>query len=394
MTNQDITIKEYTPGKRLRAISFVLIAVGLASLAYGFITDPQRAWANLLLNNFYFLSLGIGAAFFYALQYISQSGWSAQFKRVPEAMMFIIPVAAAVSLLLLFGLDHLYHWAHDGAADHDALLAHKSPYLNVPFFAIRIIAFFGLWILLTQLLRRLSLREDKEGGMRFFERSEFWSKVLIFVIALTFSLASFDFIMSIDPHWYSTLFALKNFVAAFYHGSAVIVLIVLLLHSRGYFDGLNSSHLLDFARYLFMLSIVWGYLYFAQFMLIWYANIPEETVYFHSRWADPSFKFLFYANIVLNWFIPFIVLISQKADKNKTVLMIVCLVLIVGQYVDLYDQIFPGTVGRAAFGITELGTWLGFAGLFSLVVSWALSKAPIIARNHPYLSESVFHHVH
>jgi hypothetical protein len=257
-----------------------------------------------------------------------------------------------------------------------------------------VVVFFALWIILTQFLRRLSLREDKEGGTRIFERSEFWSKVLIFVIALTFTMASFDFIMSIDAHWYSTIFALKNFVAAFYHGTAVIVLIVLILNRQGYFTGLNDSHLLDFARYLFMLSIVWGYLYFSQFMLIWYGNIPEETIYFHSRWSDPAFKFLFYANIVLNWFIPFIVLISQKADKNKTVLMIVTFVLIIGQYVDLYDQIFPGTLGRSAFGFTELGIWLGFAGIFILVVTWALGKAPIIARNHPYLSESVYHHVH
>lgn len=394
MTHQDIVIKEFAPGKGIRILSFALIAIGAAALAVGFITEPQRAWVNLLLGNYYFLSLGIGAAFFYALQYISQSGWSSMFKRIPEAMIYIIPVSAIFSVILLFGLENIYHWAHDGVAEHDALIAHKSPYLNVPFFAIRVVVFFALWIILTQFLRRLSLREDKEGGTRIFERSEFWSKVLIFVIALTFTMASFDFIMSIDAHWYSTIFALKNFVAAFYHGTAVIVLIVLLLNRQGYFTGLNDSHLLDFARYLFMLSIVWGYLYFSQFMLIWYGNIPEETIYFHSRWSDPAFKFLFYANIVLNWFIPFIVLISQKADKNKTVLMIVTFVLIIGQYVDLYDQIFPGTLGRSAFGFTELGIWLGFAGIFILVVTWALGKAPIIARNHPYLSESVYHHVH
>lgn len=394
MTNHDIMIKEYAPGKGLKTLSFVLIAIGAAALAVGFFTDPQRAWVNLLLNNYYFLSLGIGAAFFYALQYISQSGWSSMFKRIPEAMIYIIPVSAIFAIILLFGLENIYHWAHEGAADHDALIAHKSPYLNVSFFAIRIVVFFALWILLTQLLRRLSLREDKEGGLRMFERSEFWSKVLIFVIALTFTMASFDLIMSIDPHWYSTIFALKNFVAAFYHGTAVIVLIVLLLHRRGYFGQLNDSHLLDFARYLFMLSIVWGYLYFAQFMLIWYANIPEETIYFHSRWSDPAFKFLFYANIVLNWFIPFIVLISQKMDKKKNVLIAICILLIIGQYVDLYDQIFPGAVGRAAFGFMELATWLGFAGIFTLVTTWALSKAPIIPPKHPYLSESTHHHLH
>jgi hypothetical protein len=143
-----------------------------------------------------------------------------------------------------------------------------------------------------------------------------------------------------------------------------------------------------------MLSIVWGYLYFAQFMLIWYANIPEETMYFAARWADPSIKVLFYANIVLNWFIPFIVLMSRRANRSKLILKAVVVVLILGQYIDLYDQIFPGVLGASTFGFTEIGMWLGFAGAFGLVTAWALGKADLIPKNHPYLKESMYHHVH
>lgn len=394
MNNQDTMDKQFTLSKTFRIVAIVLILIGAAALAVGFITDPDRTWTNLLLNNFYFLSLAIGAAFFYALQYITQSGWSSMFKRVPEAMTFFIPIAAVFAIAMLFGLPKLYHWAHEGAAEHDALIAHKEPYLNITFFSIRVVIFFVLWILLSQLLRKLSLKEDLEGGMAYFQKSEFWSKVFIFVIAITFSFASFDFIMSIDPHWYSTIFSLKNFVAAFYHGSAIILLIVLLLHDRGFYPKLNDSHLLDFSRYLFMLSIVWGYLFFAQFMLIWYGNIPEETMYFARRWADPTFKVIFFANIILNWFIPFMVLMSRHLDKKKLVLKLVVVVLIIGQYVDLYDQIVPGIIGKPVFGFTEIGMWLGFAGLFALVTGWALSKAAIIPKNHPYLDESVYHHVH
>jgi hypothetical protein len=394
MINQETMDKQYALSKTFKTGALILIVLGIVALVTGFILHPDRAWANLLLNNFYFLSLAIGAAFFYALQYISQSGWSAMFKRVPEAMTAFIPVAAVVAIALLFGLPKLYHWAHEGAAEHDALIAHKEPWLNATFFSIRVVIFFVLWILLTRVLRKLSLKEDMEGGMRFFEKSEFWSKVFIFVLALTFSAASFDFIMSIDPHWYSTVFALKNFVAAFYHGTAIVILIVLFLHDRGYYPRMNESHLLDFSRYLFMLSIVWGYLYFAQFMLIWYANIPEETMYFAARWADPGFKVLFYANIVLNWFIPFIVLMSRRANRSKLILKAVVVVLIFGQYIDLYDQIFPGVLGTSAFGFTEIGMWLGFTGAFGLVTAWALGKADLIPKNHPYLKESMYHHVH
>lgn len=394
MTHQDTTDKQFTISGKFRIIALGLILIGIVAMLIGFFTHPDRAWVNLLLNNYYFLSLAIGAAFFFSLQYITQSGWSSMFKRIPEAMMMYLPVAGIIAVALLFGLPKIYHWAHPGAAEHDALLAHKAPYLNITFFSIRVVVFFALWILLSQVLRRFSLKEDVEGGMEYFKKSEFWSKVFIFVLAITFTLASFDYIMSIDAHWYSTIFSLKNFVAAFYHGAVIITLIVILLSERGYFPQLNESHLLDFSRYIFMLSIVWGYLYFSQFMLIWYGNIPEETSYFAFRWNDPTFKILFFANIVLNWFLPFIILLSRKADRSKFMLKIVCVILILGQYVDLYDQIIPGTIGEPVFGFTEIGMWLGFAGLFALVVARSLSKAAIIPGKHPYLDESLYHHVH
>lgn len=384
----------FPTSKTLRTIALAMVVIGLVALVYGFITHPVRGWANLLLNHFYFLSLGIGAAFFLALQYITQSGWSAMFKRIPEAMMHYLAVAVVPGIVLFFGLSSLYHWAHEGAALHDAILAHKSPYLNIPFFIIRQLVFLVAWILLAWTLRRLSLKEDLNGGVHYFERSEFWSKVYIFVIAITFSFASFDLIMSIDPHWYSTVFSLKNFVAAFYHGAAVIALIAIILYQRGFFPHFNESHLLDFSRYIFMLSIVWGYLFFAQFMLIWYANIPEETVYYVLRWDDPTFKVLFFANIVINWFLPFTILLIRKAHRSLFIMKLVCILLIIGQYVDLYDQIFPTVVGKAAFGFTEAGVWVGFAGVFVLTIMWAMGRAALIPPNHPYLSESEQHHVH
>lgn len=394
MTIQENMDMRFTPSRTIRIVALIMVFIGLVALVNGFITHPQRSWANLLLNHFYFLSLAIGAAFFLALQYISQSGWSAMFKRIPEAMMHFFPIVAITAIILFFGLSSLYHWAHEGATAHDPLLAHKAPYLNTTFFIIRQIVFFTAWIVLAWVLRRLSIREDLEGGMTFFEKSEFWSKVFIFVIAISFSFASFDLIMSIDPHWYSTIFSLKNFVAAFYHGTVVIALIAIILHEKGYFPHFNQSHLLDFSRYIFMLSIVWGYLFFVQFMLIWYANIPEETMYFTLRWEDPWFKIVFFLNIIINWFIPFTILLWRRAHRSFFVMKIICILLIFGQFVDLYEQIIPGILGKPVFGLTEVGMWLGFAGLFILMTVFALGRASIIPRNHPYLSESENHHVH
>ena len=164
--------------------------------------------------------------------------------------------------------------------------------------------------------------------------------------------------MSIEAHWVSTIFSVKNFIAAFYHGTAIIVLIIILLNERGYFQELNESHLLDFSRYLFMLSIVWGYMFFSQFMLIWFGNIPEETIYYAERWNN-GWKELFYINVAINWFIPFIVLLSQRMDKNKTVVKLICLLLIAGQWIDLYDQIMPTLTTTPKFGIIEIGAFIG-----------------------------------
>jgi len=293
-------------------------------------------------------------------------------------------------------MHDLYHWSHKEAVTLDPLLQHKSAFLNAPFFFARMIIYFVLWIFFTRILRKISLREDlsdpsnQDNILLLFSKSELFSKIFIFILAITFSLSAFDWIMSIDVHWYSTIFALKNLVASFLHGVSILTLIVFILYKRGYFPFLNKYHLHDFARYIFMLSIVWGYFWFAQFMIIWYGNIPEETVYYYIRWQE-GWKVLFFLEIGLNWAIPFLVLLPVKTSRNMTLITVVILFLIIGQYVDLFVQIIPGTTGLLKYGWIGAGMFLGNAGLFALVVATTLSKAKIIPLNHPYLDESINH---
>ena len=383
--------EKFVAPQKLKYLTYALIAVGVISLVAAFILDPVRAWANYLLNNFYFISIAIGASFFIGIQYISQAGWSAAFKRIPEAMSAYIPFAAVLFVILIFGVHSLYEWSHEDVVATDELLQHKSPYLNLPFFAIRIVVFFALWILLTKLMRKVSLREDVEGGVALFKRSEKLSKIFIFVVAITFSAFSVDMLMSLEAHWFSTLFAAKFFIAAFLHGASIITLIVILLNRTGHLKMMNRSHLHDFTRYMFMLCIVWGYFNFAEFMLIWYGNIPEETHFYVHR-SHGVFQILFYANIVLNWAIPFFFLLPRRNSRTRIVMVPVIILLIIGQYVELYYQIWPVTVHEAKFGLIEVGTFLGFAGLFTLVVITWLGKANLIPKNHPYLEESIHHH--
>jgi len=388
--------EQLTVSKNFKIVSLILISIGVCTFIFGLILYPQLTWANYLIVNYYFLSLAMGGLFFFVIQNISQSGWAAAFQRISEAMMLYIPFAALFFLLIFFGMKNIYHWTHKELVDIDLLLQHKSPFLNEPFFFIRMIIYFSLWILFILKLRSLSLKSDLasssdiNGIMKVFSQTELYSKILIFILAVTFSLSAFDWIMSIDAHWYSTIFALKNIVAAFLHGVSVLTLIAFILYKRGYFPFLNKYHMHDFARYIFMLSIVWGYFWFAQFMIIWYGNIPEETAYYFVRWQE-GWKVLFFCEITLNWAIPFMLLLPVKTSRNMTVIVAVIIFLIIGQYVDLYVQVIPGITGVLKFGWVEAGLFLGFAGLFALIVATALSRAKIMPTNHPYLEESLNH---
>jgi len=396
MQNIKVMKEQITVSKNFKIITLLLIAIGAGTIIFGLITDRQATWANWLIVNYYFFSIAMGGAFFFVIQSISQSGWSSAFKRVSEALMSYVPFAALFFLLLWFGVNDLYQWSHKETAALDPIIQHKSAFLNIPFFFARMILYFLLWIVFIRKLRQISLREDladpsnTDGIMYLFGKTELYSKIFIFILAITFSLSAFDWIMSLDVKWYSTIFALKNLVAAFLHGVSILTLIVFILYKRGYFPFFNEYHLHDFARYIFMLSIVWGYFWFAQFMIIWYGNIPEETAYYSIRWKE-GWKVLFFLEIGLNWFIPFMILLPVKASRNMTLVTIVIVFLIIGQYIDLFVQVIPGTTGALKFSWISAGTFLGFAGLFALVIATTLSKAKILPFNHPYLDESLNH---
>lgn len=384
--------KNYSMPSTFRLIILGFVIIGILTIGFGLYFNPEKTWANFLLNNYYFLSIAIGATFFLAIQYITQSGWSALFIRVPHAIGTYLPVAAFLTFFLIFGMHSLYHWSTPGAAAHDSIIEHKSPYLNVPFFFIRLFIFFTLWILMTTILRKNSLKEDHEGGLKYFHKSEFHSKIYIFILAITFSLATFDLIMSIDVHWVSTIFAVMNFISGFYHSIAIITLIILFLNRKGHFIHLNDSHLNDFSKYLFRLSILWAYLWFVQYLLIWFTNIPEETIYYVTR-TEGNWRIYFFLNFILNFAIPFLVLLPKKTNSNKTIISFICIILIIGQWVDLYLQIMPGVTGVSSIGFIEIGTFTGFSGLFIFIVYRALSRIPLIPKNHPYLEESIYHHL-
>ena len=370
----------------------ILIIMGVVAVITGFLTDPARTWPNILLNNVYFLTISIGAMMFYSLQYITGSSWSALIQRIPLALGSFIPVAAILMLITYFGLPHIYEWAEPGITDTDKLIAHKAPFLNTHFFMIRMVIYFSLWVLPFIMLRRLALKEDIEANNVFYKKSSYISKVFIFIAVLFFSLAAVDWIMTIDAHWYSTLFGFRAMVTSMYFAVAIIILILFFLRSRGYFPQLNEAHRHDLARHLFRFSIVFGYLWFMQFLILWYANIPELTVYYQPRFLG-EWKYLFYAELFLNFAIPFVVMMADDIGKKKYVLIGISGLLIVGLWISLFLQIMPGSYETLKFGFIEVGMWLGYAGLFLYLTFRTLSKTKLIPENHPQLQDSVHHHL-
>jgi hypothetical protein len=382
----------FQPPQKLKIVGAVLVLIGIAALVAGFLSDPDRTWANILLNNVYFLSIAIGAVMFYSLQFITQSSWSAMFQRIPLSLGTFIPVAAILMLLIYFGLHSIYEWSHEGITETDKLIAHKSPFLNVPFFMVRIVVYFTLWISVWLILKKYAFKEDLNADFDLYRKSGKYSRIFIFLAVLFFAFAGIDWIMTIDAHWYSTIFGFRTMITSMYYGVAVIVLMIYFLKRLGYFPQMNIAHRHDLARYLFRFSIVWGYLWFMQFLITWYANIPELTVYYNPRFLG-EWQFLFYFEFAINFAIPFLALISNDFGRRNLMLISMSILLVIGLWVMLFVQIMPGSIGKLQFGFTEIGLWLGYAGLFLLVTFYTLSKSTLVPVNHPQLAESYHHHI-
>ena len=375
--------------KEYKMVLGILMGIGILTLVLAiFLLPSNRVWANVLLNNIYYLAFALVGYLFISVHIVGQAGWHTSIQRIPEAMGSFLPVAAVLMGILLFGAHDLYHWTHDHL---DAILEGKTAYLNMPFFILRMAVYFGGWIFLGSRIRKLSVKSDSDPDLKYFRKSIYYGAAYIVFFAITSSTASWDWIMSIDAHWFSTLFGWYIFISIFVSGIAVIILIVLFLKSQGYLPHVNNEHIHDLGKYLFAFSVFWMYLWFSQYMLIWYANIPEETVYFIQRVEE--YKFLFYGNFIINFFVPFLILLHRKAPRLNRVMLIGSVVVFIGHWIDLFLAIMPGVLGdKAAIGIFEIGLTIGYGGLFLWVVFRSLSKASLVPYNHPFFKESQEYH--
>ena len=381
--------------------AIALLVLGSAGLAYGIVSEPWRGWSSFLLASHYATGVALGAAVMMALYYVTNAGWWPVIKRITEAMTTYLPIGLLTMLIAGgVGMHHLYEWSDLEVVAHDHLLQHKQALLNpTMWFIVTFVSFAG-WIGWTMAMRGQSLKQDEDGDDAHTQNSVRLGATFLVFYGLSVTLSSLVWLSSVEPHWFSTMFGVYQFIGMFCSSCATLTLIVLYLRKHGYLSYLTDAHLHDLGKMMFAFPTFWAYIFISQYLLIWYSNIPEETGYYIVR-TDGAWLGLFLLNPILNWVIPFAVMMPINNKRNPKTLTIVAITLLLGHWLDLYLQILPATSHWAAhhggehvghgpfFGPIEIGAVLALAGLFMLVVFKMLEKAPLLPKNDPYLAESL-----
>jgi hypothetical protein len=355
----------------------------------------NKPWAALYVACIFFMLITMGVLAFYAIQQVAQAGWSPVLFRVMQGITAYLPYGSVIFfiILILCGLhfNHLFIWLDPEVVAHDELIATKSGYLNFPFWIARAAIFLIGWNLYRYYSAKNCLAQDESNDDSFYKKNFNISAGFLVFFIVTESIMSWDWIMSIDPHWFSTLFGWYVLASFFVSGITMIAMVTVYLKSRGYLEHVNTSHIHDLAKFMFGFSIFWTYLWFSQFMLIWYANIPEEITYFITR--IELYNLPFFGAVVMNFVFPILILINTDFKRITWILVMAGVVILAGHYIDFFNMIMPGTVGDRWFiGISEVASVLFFLGLFIFVVFTALAKSPLLPKRNPYIEESKHFH--
>ena len=398
-----------------------LMIVGLISLLAGFIfleptagshgdnVSSTRFWAVLLQNSVFWLLLVNTSMFFICITTLAMGGWQVAFRRVTEAISSLVPILGLLMLIIILSIvfGHrvdIYPWLDKQHVATDKILKGKEGFLNPTVYSIASILAIGLWAFIGRKMRQLSLESDEQGAMdyetgkKWIGKNIFWASAFIVVFGLTVgSTMPWLWLMSIDPHWFSTMYSWYTFASTFVSGISLIALFVVYLKNRGELEYVTEEHLHDLGKFMFAFSIFWTYLWFSQYMLIWYSNQPEETIYFIQRIGTAEhagpYKGIFFFNLIINFVCPILILMKKSVKRNYTLVTFMAVLIIFGHWIDFYQMVMPGTVkANPHMSWYEFGIPLGFIGLIMWGVGRYLSKHSLLAKNHPFLKESMIHH--
>ena len=423
MANDNKLKFEY-PAK-VKSWTYVLMGLGVISALGGWFVDHtdhhQYWWAVLLVCAFMFFAVALGALFFYALQYAAEVAWTAQLQRLFQAMFSYLKIGIPIILFILlmgqFHVHHLYHWMDSsvmqpyiveatgeltsdstvaGAVanpDFDKIIAGKQPWLSPWFFWLRAIIYSVVFLFFVNYFRKWSLEQDQRPSIELHKKMYRRGAVFLVFFAVFSSTIAWDWLMSIDTHWFSTMYGWYIFSGMWVSCMIFVTLLTVWLKSKGYLPNVNKSHIHDLGKWVFAVSMLWSYLWFCQYMLIWYSNIPEEVTYFVTRYDH--YLYAMFGIFFVNFAVPFYGLIARDAKRNTTYLIIVGCIIFLGHFADFWMAVVPGTTnGHQHFTLWfELGMFLGFLGLFIHTVLSTLSKARLIPANHPFIKESEQHQI-
>jgi hypothetical protein len=399
------------PGK-MKTWSYALIGVGLVAVSYGMVTkgfssdehEQVHFWGTLMYNSIFWTLICNASMFFICVTTLAQAGFTQSFRRIPEAISTMVPIFGAITfavlMYIIFGhKHHIYHWLDAEAVAADPILRGKAGFLNPTFFVIWTTATIGLWSFLGWRIRQLSKQADEvemnnETGAKFILKGTVRAALFTVWFGLTVgSTIPWLWMMSIDAHWYSTMYSWYTFASSFVAGMSLVALWLIYLKNKGYMELTSQEHLHDIGKFMFAFSIFWTYLWFSQYMLIWYANIPEETVYFKHRVQGP-YKGVFFFNLIINFLCPLLILMKRSAKRNYTLVTFMAVLIIFGHWIDFYQMVMGSLMKEhVELGWLDFGILTFFVGMMILFVGKSLASKPLIPKYHPYLKESVIHQV-
>ena len=387
---EQATIPPGHPWNRIPVIAAVCALLGAVACAILGAANPRQFFFSWLVSFLFFLSLALGAMFFVLIQYAAQGGWGIVLRRIGETVFCTLPVMAALFLPVLLGLHDLYEWSHADAVEQDALLRWKAPYLNVPFFLIRAALYFGIWSFIAILYYRGSRGQDVTGDPKVSARLRRVAGPSIIVLALTQTFASIDWIMSLTPHWYSTMFGVYFFAGSFVGFIALLSVVAAAMRGAGLVDTvISADHLHDIGKFLFAFTAFWAYISFSQFFLMWYANLPEETIFYRARmegsWMNVSLLLL-----AGHFVAPFFYLMGRSVKRNGATLAVGGAWLLIMHFVDLYWQVMP-TLHPEGFrpSVLDVAALVAVGGCFVAAASWLMRRQALVPLRDPRIAESL-----
>ncbi|KYG64250.1 molybdopterin oxidoreductase [Bdellovibrio bacteriovorus] len=390
----NLHVSKFEAPAKLKTLSFALIAIGLLTFVVGLMKNQERLWTSYLVAFFFFASMAVSGLFWVAINNVAKAGWSVTIRRFAEATTSFIPAILIGGLVLLVGFKTLYPWANQEVLDASPVVAAKTAYLNTGFFVVRLFIFALGCMLFRYIIVGNSLKQDQTGDENLTNKNVSPAVAFIVFFALAFSFFSVDLLMSLLPTWYSTIFGIYTFSGMFQAGMAFLAIVIVLMRRHGFVKGyVTDEHQHDVVKYLKGFSIFWAYIAFSQFMLIWYANLPEETEYYIMR-SQGGWMGVSLALLIFRFVVPFLALLPRGAKRNGNHVILVSTIVLIMQYVDIYWMVYPNFFdGHVTFGFWEIGIFAGFAGLFILTVMSFWSKHSLVPLKDPRIHEAINHHV-